>query len=245
MLTSLHSERYRSNNLTNVRATFDAGESLPWDTVALFYHNATAAATLQVTSDDNSSNLFTGSAAYSRTQVMRLPFFGEGFVNWHTLHLAELTQTFRYIGIQVNDAANPDGHITIGIAYIGLRFTPMLQANPTGGTPFQDLSIKIRMANGEERSRRRPRKFQKPYSWEYLSEEEKEFFRDLGRTYGFSTPLIFWTEPRNQQYQHSNVVYGRLDSLEVQDREEECFAYAYGGLLFENIGKCSLSVVEV
>jgi len=210
MLNYSPSRRWKTNDLTAMQAILDTGSPKPWDTLFLGYTNATAAATLRITSDNNSGVLFTSPAYDPGAATLRMPANGE-FISWFALHQASSTQTYQYIGIEVVDGANPDGFFTAGIAYVGNRFTPSLHANLGADDGHEDLSIPIRLSNGETRVRRRVRKGGQGFQWEFLPEMDTMFFRNLFRTYGKSTPVVLWREPEETGNEHNLINYGFLD----------------------------------
>jgi len=218
------SRRWKTNNLTAMQAILDAGSPKPWDTLFLGFSNATAAATLRITSDDNSGVLFTSPAYDSTPFTLRLPANGD-FISWTALHQAPNTQTYQYIGIEVSDGANPDGYFTAGVAYVGNLFTPSLHASLGASDGHEDLSIPIRLSNGETRVRRRVRKGGQGFQWEHLNETDTMFFRNLFRVYGKSTPVVVWRDPEETGNEHNLINYGYLDYPRKPVKEQKPYGY--------------------
>jgi hypothetical protein len=99
------------------------------------------------------------------------------------------------------------------------------------------------MSNGEMTARRRPRKATRPFEWSWLTEDEKEFFRNLSRTWGASTPIVVKVQPSNPIYAHSNIFFGYTGGIIVNDLPE--YDMMLNGLLYSSIGSAAFELIEV
>lgn len=206
VLTYQHSERWKTLNLTTMRLTLDAGEPKPFDAVFFGYHNGTGSGAFKVRASNTLGTLFTSPTYDPAADPLRYLHIGE-FISYHSLHTAVTTQTFRYIGIEITDNANPDGFIAAGILYVGNWFTPKLESNVDSEWNHDDFSIITEMVNGESVARRRRRPMVGKESWSGLNEVDAQTFRGISRTYGKSTPIVVRVVPGISTYGMNNLCY--------------------------------------
>jgi len=115
---------WRTNNLTGISLEADRGSSQLWNLVALLFTNATSAATWQVRADDSQANLTT-TPAYDSGAIGLWASSGLGqWARTHSLLWVPAGVTTRFVRIDVTDAANPDGKLTVGRLYISKAFQP-------------------------------------------------------------------------------------------------------------------------
>lgn len=95
----------------------DAGSAVTWRAFGVFRTNLTTAATLRVLLGTTKG----ASDVYDSGTVSGVAV-GYG----QLIHAAASDQTARYCRIQVDDAANPDGNIQIGLAYAGPVWQPAI-----------------------------------------------------------------------------------------------------------------------
>ena len=208
MLNRSPSNAWRTTNLSAMRATIDAGSSLPWDAVFLGYTNATAAATLRITADDNSANLFTTPDHDSTAFTLRLGGLGRR-TSWHAWYELSSTVSHRYIGLEVVDSGNLDGYFRAGIFYAGLLTTPTYWAEfPSEGV--NDQSVSFRTRDGEQRTRRKAKKSPLTLEWDNLPESDLATMKDIFRNFGTSEPIVVRRHYENPNFDQDGLIHGKV-----------------------------------
>lgn len=207
LMNSQPSYKYRSNNLTTVRITIDAGEPLPWNGLCLLYHNGSSVGQLWVTSHDSTGALFT-TPDFDVTVPLQfsgdLSSFDENHTWVHTL----TTQTYRYIGLEILDSTNPDGYFQAGVVSIGNVFTPRIGADLGARMGFDDPSPLTRLVTGEAFTR--AKRGYMVATWQFPKQQESDAveWRRINRVYGSNVPMVAKWDPVNSNYQQETLFYG-------------------------------------
>ncbi len=209
LLATQPSRKWRSAGLGTLQLTLDAGESKPWDTVALLYHNGFDG-TMRATGDDVPGDLF-ASPIYSSEQVP-LRFLGDlsSFSEYQTWFYAGTQQNTRYVGIEIVDNNNPDGYFQSGVVMVGNRFTPKIGAELGARFGRDDPSIRIRLLNGE--SVVRPKRGYDVGTWKFPKQDQTDHIRwlEIHRVYGSKFPVIFKWDPLEGNFEQHTFYYGHM-----------------------------------
>lgn len=208
LLLDLPSRYYRSNNLTTIRGTFDAGSSKPWDTIFLGYGSFTAAGTWKIYAGDTLGTLFTSPDYESSLFFFRLDDDLDDWTYWHALHTEATPVTARYIGLEFTDAGNTDGYIRIGACRIGELFTvPIGFSADSEGWNWEDRSVEVSLKNGETTYRRQRPRMVGQFELPWQVNTTTYAWRRLSRIYGNSTPMMIKTTS-GEQHDQDDTCYG-------------------------------------
>ena len=209
LLAVQRSRLYRSSGLSGIQITLDAGEAKDFDTVVLLGTNGFDG-TARVTANASTGSLFSAPSVDSGSQNIRLPGDLSAFTEVDFVHQFSSVHTYRYIGIEIVDASNPDGYFQAGVAMAGVRFEPPL--GPEIGFRFglDDDSNGIRLLGGELIVR--PKRPNMTASWTFTFQSHTIMYQFLGinRVYGSQVPVVVLHEPFQGDYQQHNLYYGYL-----------------------------------
>lgn len=225
---------------TPLRLTFDTGSPKPWDFVSLLYTNAFSG-TIRVRGNNSTGTLFT-SPDFDSISVGTFNLLFPGDLSmWpdrHVLVRIPTTQTHRYIGVEIVDASNPDGHFDAGVAVIGATFTPDRGAALGSGMGYDDPSVEVEMGSNESQARPKRSKAVGQWNLPDQSKADAEMWRWLNYAYGKKIPVIFkWDPLDGLLYEQNTFVYGRM-----QWRSGGAITYAHatanvpGGLYDVQVG---------
>lgn len=209
LLKVQQSVKWRSAVLTSLQVTLDAGSAVAWDTLALLYHNGTSSGTIRVTSNASTGTLFS-SPSYDST-ALGLTFSGDlsSFAENHSWLAVGSTQTYRYIGIEINDATNPDGYFEAGVVMAGELWTPPM--GPDLGASFgrNDPSEEVNLVNGE--TIKRPKRGRDVATWTFPKQSAAQVYGNwlpIHRLYGSKIPVVAKWDPLVANYEQHGLWYG-------------------------------------
>lgn len=206
------SRRYRSNNLTNVRVTFDTGQPEAWNSMALLFHNGTAAGTFRLYTGDTLGTLFSAPAYQTANYPLRFPGDLSLFQSYHGWLSESQIRTSRYIGLHVDDASNPAGYFEAGVVVVGVKFTPGVGPDLGAKTGRDDPSSMIRLLNGEAIVRAKRGIDTGDWTFPMQTPAETIRWREINRIYGQKIPVaVKWDPipfPVGGEYQQHTFFYG-------------------------------------
>ena len=204
-----HTKKFKSNANTNVRITLSAPEARPANAIYLGYTNVTSAGQVTITMNASTGTLYTA-PSFTHGPVTGV-FAGDlsPFTAYDILIPLPSTQTYRYIGIEIDDPTNPNT-IEAGVAIAGVDFEPKIGAEQGWGIGAVDPSDQKRTLSGIGYVRAK-RKFK---AWEgtFPKQDNTDGMRWLGinYVYGSSIPVLAWWEPWDTGFQQYFTIYGHL-----------------------------------
>jgi hypothetical protein len=211
LLLTQPSRFWRTATDTGIQLTLDAGEARPWDTVALLYNNGYTGTAI-FKANASTGTLFSSPSSSSGTQTLVLPGGSYPFPHHHTWYAAPTTRNFRYLGIEISDASNPDGYFEAGVVMAGLRFQPGPGADIGSSRSYDDPSVAQEMVSGETIVRAKRSRMTGTWTFPYQSEASVEVWDYLIRAFGKKIPLVFKWEPRvNPLLQQQGLYYGFVE----------------------------------
>lgn len=209
LVRDLPSTFYRSNGDTGIQITIDTLSPKGWRAFALMYHTISASGTIQITSNAITSTLFTSPSydggAESALFAGDLSSFSAGNHYWHD---PGSTQTYRYIGIQIEDGSNPDGNIDAGVVMIGGLFTPQLGPALGSSHGMEEFTETLKLGNGANFARYRRPDDMMELQFNKASIADAMTFQQLRRVYGNHIPMVFKWEPQLGSYEQELIIYG-------------------------------------
>jgi len=204
------SRKFRSDSDTGIRITLDAGSAKPFDTVALIAHNGVSTDTVTITAHTSTTGLFT-TPAFSFGPASAV-FTGDlsAFIERDIIIPVGGTQTYRYIGIEINAASNPDNYFEAGVVIVGEDFEPDIGMEPGWNIGWNDPSEQQRSLNGEAvvRAKRKYRVGSGNFPKQVFTDAIR--WLTINMVYGSSIPVLKWWEPPVSGYQQHFVEYSHL-----------------------------------
>lgn len=176
---------WRSTGVSGQWITFDCGAPAHITMLAMFGHNLTVGATIQLQGNNADS---WSSPGFSMT-VAR----GAG-----PAVAAFLDRTYRYWRIVVDDAANPDGYIEIGRITSGVYYEPSVNIGEDAGKRLIDPSIL--MESDGRQSYAIEREHYRVYSVSFtaIDRAQQDELERMFRAVGTVRPFVFALDPENK-----------------------------------------------
>jgi hypothetical protein len=207
---------WESSGLATLNFAIDLGAGGDsWDTVGLYWTNASASATVQIERDDNS-----GFASPTDWKAAGTTLLAPGQANRDRAHgfWTGASNTDQYVRITVTDGSNPDGFFRAGRVFVGKAFQPALNvmfgAAPIG---FRDFSPVTATGSGESV----PRRVEVVPTMRFTMQAEgslaeKEFYDnhyEIAADVGGSKDLFVMFDPDDATYGGLKTVHGLLQPL--------------------------------
>ena len=206
----------------------DLGSVQSFNVVALLFSNASTSATWRIRAADTQANL-TASPAHDvsglkvRHSVSYVdPAIGEGSPvtnsqspdpgskRNHAFLWLPVSWSNRWVRIDISDASNPDGSLTVGRLYVANGFQPAYNYDYGAEDVFEDLVQRDETDGGSlipGEMRNRPGL---SLSMNLSSESERHSMRDINRRRGASKDVLIVTNPEETQNPADVVRYGLL-----------------------------------
>ena len=211
LLIQQHSRKWRSNGLSTMQITLDATEARAFDTVFFGYHNGTSSGTIRITGNASTGTLFSSptfdNGAVQFTFTGDLSAFSENH-SW----IQFASQTFRYIGIEISDATNPDGYVQAGVVMVGQDFEPTIGADLGSRFGGQQQSSEVELVNGEVIVRSKRHRNGMSLRFPKQREVDAMTWDGIRNVYSGHTPVVVkWDHPLTTTFQQHTIIYGRFD----------------------------------
>jgi len=211
-------QRYRTQTLSGVYLELDFAAPFAWDTVALVAHNATAAATWRLRAGATQANVQGAAASYDSGTISLWTAAGRpaGYagVALSSLHWLSSPQTYRWLRIDVSDAANPDGYLEFGRLIVDAAWQPARNLQRPWSAGFIDPSTRtVSLAGGllpYPIGKRRV--FEIPFR--HLSEADAYgALYELYRRRGNTRDVLVVRDPAATTYLHTQLIHGLMTDL--------------------------------
>jgi len=205
----LPSKFYRSAADTGIQITIDTLSPKGWQGLALLYHTISSSGTIQITSNASTGTLFSSPSYDGGAESARfagdLSSFSDGNHFWHD---AGSLQTYRYIGIQIEDGSNPDSYVDAGVVMIGGLFTPSLGPTLGSASGMEEFTEHLKLGNGANFARYIRGDDIMELKFSKQSIDDAVSFQRIRRAYGSHIPLVFKWDPQSGNYEQEFFVYG-------------------------------------
>lgn len=220
----------RSNDaaLVSTKMDIDFGLARALRVFALLNHNLSQAATWRV----NLGSTAGGSDVYAGAwQAAWFIPFGTGSAEWESgswwampndeyiRHpfmapiLLPATQIARYLHLEINDPANPDGYVQLGRVFAGETFRPTYNASYGIKNQWVDLSKIDSADSGAGFAERRRRQRRVAMELNFLNPDEAAVIHELQRRSGLTEEVLYVPDESDYQATQRYGFCGRLTEL--------------------------------
>lgn len=216
LLHQLPSHSWKTSNLVNMFFVLNALSVKRWNAVALMYTNASATCQWRIVATNTLSTIWTAPLYDTGLLPFRMSPNLESWTYWHSvIFFAPGSFQHQYIGIQIIDPDNIDGHFKAGVCVIGEYYSPVIGYDPrtSGWDKWIDLSVETRLRSGERTFRYEPRKKHGKFDFPNQSNPHAKAWDDFSRIYGNSYPVVVKTREIDGStlwHQHT-MCYGTMN----------------------------------
>lgn len=210
LLKVQHTRKFRSSAASNVQITLDALTAKPFDTVFLGYHNGIAADQVTITANASTGTLFSApSFSFGPTSMT---FAGDlsAYLEHDIWINVGGTQTYRYIGIEIDAPTNPDAYVEAGVVVVGEDFEPDIGMDLGWKFGMEDPSDMRRTLSGEAIVR--AKRSYKTLSGTFPRQGNTDAMRffQTNYIYGRKIPVVAKWDPYTSGLEQAFIIYGHI-----------------------------------
>lgn len=203
---------WKTTTLTAINFTFDLGATKTFDTFAMLYTNATAAATWRIRTANTEANL-TAAPTYDSGTVAMLAStdFGD-FDRPHAFLRRTPALSNRWVRFDITNAANPDNVFKVGRLYIANSWQPTRNMRFGWQLGFIDQSVRTPTSGGQTYINRKDQLRTVALTLSFMSRSEMfSNAYELFRLRGDSKDVLMILDPSEATHLNKLIVYGLLE----------------------------------